>query len=413
MAEHRRGANLPAIGSFNRVVILDAVRRAPEGVSGVELASLTALSPQTVSNVTRALLEDGLLVKAGTARTNGKPRTVLRLNARDRYAVGVHIDPAVVSYVLLDLYGETVASKQASTPDADDPDAVVAAIASEVRSLLDEAGVDTGSVLGAGIASPGPIDARAGVVLDPPYLPGWHNVPLRAALAEATGLPMLLEQDVTAAAIGHMFREHDGAARDFAFIYLGTGFGSGLILDQEPFRGSGANAGHIGRIRIDAEHLAPGESLDGCAEIGETVSPARLIQVAADRGILLPGTAGPEPAALTLAWAALGTAVANGDAAACRLATEVGTAIGRAAVILINLLDLSQVVLGGPFWSQIASLAAPAAEAAIRTSPLLFVRHDVEVLSSPHGGDVTAIGAACLVLDSTFSPRPGKLLIHQ
>ncbi|MEK6342421.1 MAG: winged helix-turn-helix transcriptional regulator, partial [Curtobacterium sp.] len=66
MAEHRRGANLPSIGGFNRTVVLDAVRRSPEGLSRVELAGRTGLSAQTVSNVTRFLIEAGMIVESGT-----------------------------------------------------------------------------------------------------------------------------------------------------------------------------------------------------------------------------------------------------------------------------------------------------------------------------------------------------------
>ncbi|MEK6342422.1 MAG: ROK family protein, partial [Curtobacterium sp.] len=122
----------------------------------------------------------------------GKPRTILRLEAGSRYAVGVHIDPAIVTYVLLDLAGTVVAQSTTSTPTADDPAEVVRTIADALDALVVGAEVDVDTVLGVGIASPGPIDADAGVVLDPPFLPRWRDVPLRDALAEATGYPVLL-----------------------------------------------------------------------------------------------------------------------------------------------------------------------------------------------------------------------------
>ncbi|WIB13627.1 ROK family transcriptional regulator [Curtobacterium sp. MCPF17_052] len=252
MAEHRRGANLPSLGGFNRTVVLDAVRRSPEGLSRVELAARTGLSPQTVSNVTRFLIDAGMIVESGTVVSGrGKPRTILRLEARSRFAIGVHVDPAVVTYVLLDLAGAVVAESTTSTPSAEDPDQVVRTMAAAVDGLVRRSGVAPDTVLGVGIASPGPIDAAAGVVLDPPFLPRWRDVALRDALGDATGYPVLLEKDVTAAAVGEMFLARESAARDFAFVYFGTGFGVGLVVDHEPVRGAGANAGDAGHIMVD------------------------------------------------------------------------------------------------------------------------------------------------------------------
>ncbi|MDY1005413.1 ROK family transcriptional regulator [Curtobacterium sp. CFBP9011] len=436
MAEHRRGANLPSLGGFNRTVLLDAVRRSRDGLSRVELAGRTGLSPQTVSNVTRFLIDAGMIVESGTVVSGrGKPRTILRLEARSRFAIGVHVDPAVVTYVLLDLAGTVVAEATTSTPNAEDPDQVVRTMAAAVDGLVRRSGVAPDSVLGVGIASPGPIDAAAGVVLDPPFLPRWRDVPLRDALGDATGYPVLLEKDVTAAAVGEVFLERGAAARDFAFVYFGTGFGVGLVIDHEPVRGSGANAGDAGHIMVDQGSLAGTADGDGTrGEVGATVMPDRLVRIALERGIALgdglpgdgpsgDGLSGDEPAApddggiavdlaaVDRAWDALGAAIAAGDPAAQALAAEIGTVMGRAVVVIVNLLDLDRVVFGGPFWSRISATALPAATAAISGSPILVPKHPVTVVESRRGTDVAAVGAACLVLDAALSPRASTMLI--
>jgi len=431
MAEHRRGANLPSLGGFNRTVVLDAVRRSRDGLSRVELAGRTGLSPQTVSNVTRFLIDAGMIVESGTVVSGrGKPRTILRLEARSRFAIGVHVDPAVVTYVLLDLAGTVVAEATTSTPNAEDPDQVVRTMAAAVDGLVRRSGVAPDSVLGVGIASPGPIDAAAGVVLDPPFLPRWRDVPLRDALGDATGYPVLLEKDVTAAAVGEVFLERGAAARDFAFVYFGTGFGVGLVIDHEPVRGSGANAGDAGHIMVDQGALAGTADGDGTrGEVGATVMPDRLVRIALERGIALgdglpsarmpaDGTAASDDggiavdlAAVDRAWDALGAAIAAGDPAAQALAAEIGTVMGRAVVVIVNLLDLDRVVFGGPFWSRISATALPAATAAISGSPILVPKHPVTVVESRRGTDVAAVGAACLVLDAALSPRASTMLI--
>jgi predicted NBD/HSP70 family sugar kinase len=413
MAEHRRGANLPSIGGFNRTVVLDAVRRSPDGLSRVELASRTGLSAQTVSNVTRFLIEAGMIAESGTVVSGrGKPRTILRLEAGSRYAVGVHVDPAVVTYVLLDLAGTVVASTTTSTPTADDPSEVVRTIANAVDGLVSDAQVDVDAVLGVGIASPGPIDVDAGVVLDPPFLPRWRDVPLRDALADATGYPVLLEKDVTAAVVGEMFLAGESSARNFAFVYFGTGFGVGLAVDHEPVRGVGSNAGDAGHIMVDQGALAG--TPDGAGsrgEVGAAVAPDRLVQIARDRG--LPLDAPSDVESVDRAWDGLAAAIDAGDPVAIGLAEDAGTVMGNAVVLIVNLLDIDRVVFGGPFWSRVASAALPAARAAIVESPLLVPKHPVAVDESDRGADVAAVGAACLVLDAALSPRASALLIRR
>ncbi|MBT1674169.1 ROK family transcriptional regulator [Curtobacterium flaccumfaciens] len=428
MAEHRRGANLPSIGGFNRTVVLDAVRRSPDGLSRVELAARTGLSAQTVSNVTRFLIEAGMIVESGTVVSGrGKPRTILRLEPGSRYAVGVHVDPAVVTYVLLDLAGTVVAASTTSTPTADDPSEVVRTIASAVDGLVADAGVAVDSVLGVGIASPGPIDVEAGIVVDPPFLPRWRDVPLRDALAEATGHPVLLEKDVTAAAVGEMFLAGESSARNFAFVYFGTGFGVGLVVDHEPVRGVGSNAGDAGHIMVDQGSLAGTPDGSGTrGEVGAAVAPDRLVRIARSRGLALTsGGAGVGAAADTdaadaadvdavnAAWDQLAVAIADGDDTAVTLAADAGTVMGNAVVLIVNLLDIDRVVFGGPFWSRIASAALPAARTAIVGSPLLVPKHAVQVVESDRGADVAAVGAACLVLDAALSPRASTLLIRR
>ena len=94
------------MGDFNLTVILDAVRRAGGGLSRVELAQIVGLSPQTISNISRRLLDQNLIVEAGKEGSGpGKPRTILRLNPGGMYALGVHLDPAVTTLVVLDLVG--------------------------------------------------------------------------------------------------------------------------------------------------------------------------------------------------------------------------------------------------------------------------------------------------------------------
>jgi predicted NBD/HSP70 family sugar kinase len=416
----RRGHNLLAVGDYNQAVILDLIRRASPGLSRVEIAGETGLSAQTVSNVTRRLLNAGL-VKEGERLIAGpgKPRTLLELVRTSRYAVGVHLDPTVVTYALLDLAGEVVADHRTPTPSAADPDTVIAVMAEEVRALLAREDVSPEHVLGVGIAAPGPLDSVRGILLDPPLLDGWMEVPLRDALADATGFPVVLEKDVNAAAVAELWVD-SGTQRDhFAFLYYGTGLGIGLVVNHDVLRGASDNAGDMGHIMVRADGPVCACGRRGC--VGDLVVPHRLVQRGVAAGVLAP-TADVDVAldgpvehidfdGTDRRFTEFAAAARRGDAAAIAIVDEAASAIARALVSIVNLLDIDHVVCGGPFWRRIAPVLRERIELLVARDPALIPRHPVLVESSTIGEDVAAVGAGCLVLDQTLSPRPSALLI--
>src|SRR5690606_14824983 len=174
----------PRVGGYNRAVILEAIRN--EGhISRVELASLTGLTTQTVSNIVRRLLDEGLVLETGRLPSGGgKPRTTLALNPRGAYAVGLHLDPDATVTVLVDLAGGVVARTRRRSSAGLKPRATVQRLASSVQGVIESAGVSPDSVAGVGIACPGPVDLERGLVVEPPNLAGWHEEPLVDSLAD-------------------------------------------------------------------------------------------------------------------------------------------------------------------------------------------------------------------------------------
>ena len=416
----RRGHNLLAVGDYNQAVILDLIRRASIGLSRVEIAEETGLSAQTVSNVARRLLDAGLVREAGKLIAGpGKPRTLLQLEATSRYAVGVHLDPTVVTFALLDLAGSIAADHRIPTPSATDPDLVVAVMAEEIRALLEREGVARAHVLGVGIAAPGPLDSSRGVLLDPPLFEGWKHVTLRDALADATGFPVVLEKDVTAAAVAELWVDSGTHRDNFAFLYYGTGLGIGLVVNHDVLRGASDNAGDMGHLMVQAGGPICSCGRRGC--VGDLVVPHRLVQRAMAAGLLdapasdAPLVDGPvdhiDFDRTDRLFSKFTAAAARGETAAVAIVDDAAADIARALVSVVNLLDIDHVVCGGPFWSRIAPVMRERIERLVAEDPALIPRHPVVVESSSIGEDVAAVGAGCLVLDQTLSPRPSALLI--
>jgi len=300
------GVNLPALRSHNTALVLDLLRTAGvDGISRLELAERTGLTPQAVSKITARLRAEGLAAEAGRrASTGGKPRTVLRLVPEAGHAVGLHLDRDELRAVLVDLTGAVVGERRSSLDLGAGPEAVVAAVAAEAGSLLGGVpeGSGTGSLLGVGVALPGPLDHTRGVLHRVTGFPEWDGFPLRDALARRLGVPVVVDKDTNAAALGLAVGGEGGS---FAYLYLGTGLGAGLVIGGSVHRGARTGAGEFGHqvVQLDGPPCDCGNR--GCVE------------------------------ALCLA------AVARGEV------DEAARVLGTGAGNLVALLDIDLVLLGG------------------------------------------------------------------
>ncbi len=407
----RRGTNLPRMGDFNLTVILDAIRRSPGGLSRVELAQIVGLSPQTISNISRRLLDQSLIVEAGKEGTGpGKPRTMLRLNPAGMYAVGVHLDPAVMTFVVLDLVGAMVRHSRVKTPTGADPDAVIGTIAAEIHQLIEDSGVDRTKIAGLGVASPGPIDLEEGTVIDPPLLLGWDRVPLRDALAGATGLPTLVDKDVTSAAVAETWAGGPSGAGSFVFMYMGTGIGCGIVLNDEVVRGTSGNAGEIGHIMVDPDGPPCDCGIRGCVK--SSCIPQVLVAQAEAAGVLDGARHDNSAPAVQDSFAELCAAAYAGNEKAAEIIDKSAVLVARAVSAVTNTLDVDRVVFGGPFWTSLSRAYLAQMPALVEENSATRKIHAIEVVGTGVGEDVAAIGAACLVLEHMLAPRSQRLLLE-
>ncbi len=401
----QRGSNQLRLADFNQAVVLDVVRRSP-GVSRADLQRTSGLSSQTISNITRRLLDDRMIVESEPGDTvRGRPSIPLVVDRDGAYSVGVHIDPARLTLVLLDLAGEVRHEQQLRTPQATNPPEVTALIAKSIDSLIADAGVDRDRVLGLGLAAPGPLDVQAGVILDPPQLPNWRNVQLRSDLHDATGLPVLLDKDVTAAATAEL-RSAQDASNDFVFFYLGSGVGASVIVDDQVLRGTTNNIGEIGDIIVDPD----AEQLEWTGRRGGLAAacvPEALVVQAAHLGLVpLPNL--NDYLAIDDACTALCDLASSGHGGAIRILERAAARVAVGLGVLMNLLDVPRVVLGGPLWNRLSDTFLPVLPDLVVRE--LVAREHVTVEGSAVGEQVAALGAAELVMDHYVAPRPAALI---
>ena len=381
----------------NRAELLDAIRAAGQ-ISRVELGRERGLNGATVSTAVRSLIRDGLVVESGKAEsTGGKPAVLLSLAPDARFAVGINLDHAGISYVIANLGGAVVGRWRRQGAGAEAPEAVVARIGTELRTLVAQVGIDPARLVGVGVVSPGPITGSNGMALTPPVMQAWRDFPLSDALQDATGLPVQIENDATAAAIGEYWAGTVGPTSSFAALYMGTGIGAGIVIDGVVYRGSSGNTGEVGHICVDIDGPPCWCGGRGCVEA--LAGPAAVAAQARQLGLELPGLGVAED------FASVARSAVHGDKTARGLITRAARYVAVAAQTLANVLDVDLIMLTGPSFVMAGSLYVPAITQRLESSFFARGCHPVDVQISPNAAEAAAIGGAALVLQNELAPR--------
>jgi predicted NBD/HSP70 family sugar kinase len=403
----QRGSNLPRVGDYNQVLVVDLVRRHP-GISRVELTERTGLSGQTVSNICRRLVDQGLIRQTGRVSTElGARRTVFEVIPDSRCAVGLHIDPARMVLALVDLAGHVMDHTSFVTPATGDPAPVIDAIVGQVRELVDRNGVSGLRLSGLGVASPGPINRGSGAVLGPPNLRGWDVVGLRDELGGRLRVPVELEKDTVAAATGELWAGNL-LSQDFAFVYLGTGAGAGVVLGGEVMHGASGNLGNFGHLGGDPD--GPRCECGGRGCVASTAMPAHLVTQALESGLLTDIDV-DDASSVEQGLAKLSGLAADGNAAAGDILDRAARSFARVVANLTNVLDLDTIVFGGPNWRYLSESFLRIVPGVVDELHLFRRLHGVEIRGTSLGEDVGPIGAASLVLAKSVSASASHLIL--
>ncbi|ANZ40228.1 sugar kinase [Lentzea guizhouensis] len=407
----------------SKAAVLDVIRAAGT-ISRVGLINATGLTGATISTAVRKLLDEGLVAETGHAEsTGGKRRVLLQLNPTSRFALGVHLDHSGITYVLTDLAGGVVARTTKPGAGTREPAEVVARMAADTATLIASVGVDHDRVLGIGLVSPGPLGARTSTAIRPPAMRRWAGYPVDQELAGAAGLPVVVDNDATAAALGEHWSRGMGSASTSAALYMGTGIGAGLVIGGITYRGTSGNAGEIGHVCLDVDGPECWCGARGCVEVlagpEAVVAAARADRELAERIGLVGGRSGSAdglsggvpsatgdrlPSSPAADFAAVSRAARRGDPQALALLERSARYIAVAARSLANLMDVEFVVLTGPSFAIAGSVYLPVVREELARSFFARGAHPVDVRLSHAAATAPAIGAAAMVLQSELVP---------
>ncbi|MEV7685026.1 ROK family protein [Streptomyces bungoensis] len=369
--------------------------------SRVALGDRVELSRSKLAVEIDRLLETGLVVPDGLAASRGGRRSHnVRIVPSLRF-LGVDIGATSVDVAVTNAELEVLGHLAEPLDVRDGPVAVferVLALAAKLRETGLAEHFD-----GAGIGVPGPVRFPEGVPVAPPIMPGWDGFPVREALSQELGCPVLVDNDVNLMALGEQQAGVARSVRDFLWVKVGTGIGCGIVVRGEVHRGVTGSAGDIGHIQVDPEGPPCACGNIGCLEAyfsGNALARDATALAESGRSVEL---AGRLEAAGRLTPEDVSAAAGAGDAAALELIRMGGGRIGQVIAGLVSFFNPGLVVIGGGLTGLGHTLLASIRTQVYRQS-LPLATGNLPIVLGELGQVAGVVGATRLISDHIFSP---------
>jgi predicted NBD/HSP70 family sugar kinase len=382
------GTNLVRAGDHNQRVTLHAIRvNGP--VTRTDLAAMTGLTSAAIANITKRLRRHGLILEAGRLRgARGQPATKLVINPEGCFSIGLNVDRDHITLVVLDFVGKVRARSSREIAFAK-PDTVRTFFRRSVGQLLAATGISRDRVVGVGVAFPDDI-ARAHLPDQPGDYAAWAFVKIDELIQDVLDVPVFVENDAAAAAIGEMQFGSGQQYRSFFYLLVTAALGGGLVANGSYFRGANGRSGEIGWL-----HALNDSGED--TQLQNIVSLSALYKRLANRGIRVGSPRGltrlePDARAVVDRWMRESTdALVNSFVAInCLINPEAILIGGRLPATLVDQLAAAVNESMARFAAQLPAVA-PVARAAT-------------------ADDAPAVGAAILPFSDRFLPTRFALL---
>ena len=379
----RNSHDVLSLKNSNRALILNCIRRAP--ISRIDISRQTGLSKSAVTMLTGEMMEEGLLCEAGPDENSGglgRTSVLLDLVASHGFAVGVALHRRSVGVCLTDLKMQRISQQEKPTVSFENADAVIDWVERTVRAELTRHQLSCADCVGIGVSSPGPLDYKAGVILDPPGLSLFDQYPVAHNLQRRFSCPVYLENNAVTLSLLDFYRggrQHG----NILFVVIADGIGSTLLMNGRVFRGAQGFAGELGHMSVNPNGAKCPCGNRGCLEQYAMLSSLRLRFPFRRYEDMVDG-------------------VQAGDPVAQKAFDQLVSYLGTALVNSVNLYDLDAVVLYGEYSYQ-SELLTRRLEQFIYQRSLVCRVHPVSVLASVLRSSDAVTAAAISPLNAFFA----------
>ena len=310
--------------------------------------------------------------------------------------IGIDVGGTNVKIALVDENGKIIYSNSVPTYAKMGYEYTVNNIKQAIKDLMKETKTDEKSIEAIGFDFPGQIDCKKGIVKLAPNIPGWVNIPISKIIEDEFHIPTRIDNDVRCAALGELKFGAGKGCENFVCITVGTGIGSGLVINGKLVRGAANAAGEIGHIKLQMEN----GPLCGCGDYGcleAFASGPVIVAMAQDyikggKSAKFSEMAGDGEITPYI----VAKAAESGDPVAKRIFEIVGRRIGIGLTSVINLLNPEKVIVGGGV-AECGDLLLEPIRKTIKERAMVVAGESVQIVPAQLGNSAGVIGASLLI----------------
>jgi N-acetylglucosamine repressor len=376
--------------------------QATPNVSRMELAKRTGASAASMTSVVQRLIEKGLVVETGKGATNaGRKPVSLSLRGDLGYVIGVDLGSFLLRVIVADVLGNVSYRLETETRMPEGRERVLSRTFAAIHEAIKQSRLPKAAIKGIGMAHSGVIDSQKGMVLcfpRPGQMTQWRNIPLREMLENEFHVPGVLDDSSRMMALAEKHFGLGQEVSDFLFVEVGMGIGAALFIDGKLYRGRGGTAGELGHMTVNENGPLCScgnngclEAMASCATIIQTVRSGIQQGVNSKVSELVDGHLDRVSIEVVV------QAARENDTLALRVLDEAISHIGVVLADVINLLNPSVVIFGGPLFRHAHDLLLERLRQVIRQRALEKSANEVQLKISALGGEAAALGAARLI----------------
>lgn len=362
-------------------------------VTRTDLVKATGLARSTIETHLNALLQHGLIEDAGQGpqSSRGRPAQAFRVSASRGLVLVADVSSRASRLALTTLDKEVVAKGEVAMPVDEGPDALLGAISEAFESMLADSGRSAKDALVISVGLPGPVDAKFGMAVRPPLMPGWDGVGICSYFAHRFGCDVIVDNDVHLMALGEA-RAYRGQFLPLLMISIGTGVGGGFISESGLLlHGADGAAADIGHTKVPELREALCRCGNrGCLEaVASLEAMARRVSEIKERQV---------------SQGELFDLLVRGDPTTVNVVRESATIVGQVVADLVNFCNPARIVLAGAITQCTEDILAQIRSVVYQQAQPLATRN-LSLVHSTLGSEAGLIGAMISGIEQVLSPR--------
>lgn len=387
---------------------MEILRSSDQELSRFDLKKISGYSMSSVLELSKEMIDEGLIYEEECAESRvGRKPAWLKINPSGGFYVGLEFNAQYMNCVVMDLVGNILYKEAEVTGNGMNLyQSGLEDILGQIRTMIGRAlehVPDRSKVIGIGLGIPGYVDTHRGIAYSYSRIPAWQNICIRDMICEETGYPCYIQNNVSVMTLAYKWLNYHGNSKDFVFISIRTGIRMVTISNNRLVLGKGGFAGELGHIRV-----SNGGRICTCGKYGclnsEVADPSVLNII--KEGLqfhhfqrILELADGKEEKVTIEHYV---QAVQEGDEDAMQLMKSIAGTLGKALALVVNILAPAEMVLSGKQFA-IGESFLKEIRKAVKADVIQENYRNLSIKKSEFGGEIGAVGAACMVMENYFS----------